>query len=97
MVDAMREQLRKNLPRVFSYSEEEKRRNVTGYCTQELPWSYSTFLKSFADSIIASILAISYRASLVVPIVVMVFNPFINKSLITTSIAVVTFAFFLGF
>jgi hypothetical protein len=96
-VDALRELLRIYLPKALSYSEEEKRGKMESYYQGVPPEIYSTFLTRLADSIIASILAISGAAALIVPMVIMALNPSLTKSLITTSAAVVIFAFILGF
>jgi hypothetical protein len=57
----------------------------------------SPYLRRLSDWLFMSLLAIRCGSSLVVPMVIMVLNPSVNKSLITTSIAVAIFGFTLGF
>ncbi|GAB1319912.1 hypothetical protein MFIFM68171_10122 [Madurella fahalii] len=91
--DAVREFLRKFLPNALSWSKEEKQVRQYEYDNHQPPDIYSPFLNALARFLIG----LAAGASLVVPMVIMVFQPSVNKSLITVSVAVLLFAFALGF
>jgi hypothetical protein len=91
--DAVRELLRKFLPNFLSWTTEEKKeRGHLGYWEGKPPQTYSPFVDRLARFIVAFV----GGAALVVPMIIMVFNSSVNKSLVVTSVAVVLFAAFLA-
>lgn len=86
--DAVREFLRKYLHRRLSWSPEERRTNRVGYNQGRSPKLYSPFL----DRLARFIVAVGGGCALIVPMLIMTFNPSTTKSLVTTSTAVVLFA-----
>ncbi|KAK4205771.1 hypothetical protein QBC40DRAFT_312099 [Triangularia verruculosa] len=91
--DAVREFLRKVLPNVLSWSKDEREIRPHEYQHHGMPEIYSPFLNALARFLIGT----AAGASLVVPMVIMIFQPSLNKSLITVSMAVLLFAFSLAF
>lgn len=83
----------KLLPRSIAYSRKERHRDLLGYrFKHQPPTEIST-----AVLLIASIIkAFSGGALIIVPMVIMSFNTSHTKSLVTVSVAVSLFAFFLG-
>jgi hypothetical protein len=91
--DAIREFLRKSLPNTLSWSKDEREVRPYEYDHHQPPEIYSPFINSLARFLIGA----AAGASLVVPMVIMVFQPSLNKSLITVSVAFLLFAFSLAF
>lgn len=86
--DIVREILRKYLFRRLAWSPSELELNRLGYNLGEAPKTYSPFL----DKLARFIIAVCGGASLIVPMLIMSFDPSRTKSLITVSVAVVLFA-----
>ena len=86
--DPLRDGLRKHLPHFLSYSEEEKLLRKTAYLERLPPQDISPLIDRIARFLVAFV----GGASLVVPMVVMLFNPSQTKSIITVSVAVVLFS-----
>ncbi|KAN0113254.1 hypothetical protein V8E51_006205 [Hyaloscypha variabilis] len=91
--DAVREALRKYLLRSLSWTKEEKRLNRNDYYQGRPPQIYSPFVDRFARFIMAFV----GGAALLIPMIIMVFDASLSKSLITTSVSVLLFAGFLSF
>lgn len=83
--DFVRETLRKYLFRRLLWSPSEREANSMGFITGEAPRTYSPLL----DKLARFIIAVGGGASLILPVLIMLFNP---SSLITLSVAVVLFA-----
>ncbi|KAH7333191.1 hypothetical protein BKA65DRAFT_553539 [Rhexocercosporidium sp. MPI-PUGE-AT-0058] len=90
--DAVREFLRNFLYRKLSWTQAERDAREDDYWHGKPPYMYSTWV----DRLARFIMAFVGGAALVVPMVVMVFHPSRNKSLITTSVSVLLFAAFLA-
>lgn len=86
--DAVREFLRKRLPLPLSHSREESRANLTKYLWGIPPVNYSPFV----DRLARFLIAVGGGAALIVPMLIMSFQPLHTKSLVTVSVAVVLFA-----
>ena len=86
--DAIREILRKSLPKHLSWTNKERTANRAKYGAGEAPEVYSAFV----DSLARFIIGIAGGCVLIIPMVIMVLGPSLTKSLIVTSIAVVIFA-----
>lgn len=65
-------------------------------CTFHLYESAGSFMNQSADFVLASVLAVACSASLIVPMVIMALDPFLVKSLRTTSVSVIIFGFILA-
>jgi len=91
--DAIREALRKYLLRSLSWTREEKRLRRNDYYQGKPPKMYSPFVDRFARFIMAFV----GGAALLIPMIIMVFDSSLSKSLITTSVSVLLFAAFLSF
>ena len=91
--DAVREVLRKYLHKSLSWTKEEKRLRRNDYYHGRPPQIYSTFVDRFARFIMAFV----GGAALLIPMIIMVFDASLSKSLITTSVSVLLFAGFLSF
>jgi hypothetical protein len=91
--DGVREFLRICLPNFLSWSNGEKELRPTDYNGHQPPEIYSPFLNGLACFLVGTVAG----ASLVVPMVIMVFSPSLTKSLVTVSVAVVLFSLALGF
>jgi VIT1/CCC1 family predicted Fe2+/Mn2+ transporter len=91
--DAVREALRKYLHKSLSWTKEEIRLRGNDYYQGRPPTIYS----SFVDRLARFIMAFVGGAALLIPMAIMVFNSSLNKSLITTCVAVILFAGFLAF
>ncbi|KAF2787943.1 hypothetical protein K505DRAFT_287021 [Melanomma pulvis-pyrius CBS 109.77] len=90
--DPIREILRKTLPNRLSWTEEEREARRPEYSAGISPETYSHFLDSVARFVIGTL----GGCALIVPMVIMVFNPSLPKSLVVVSVAVVLFALILG-
>jgi uncharacterized membrane protein YfcA len=90
--DAVREVLRKYLPRSLSWTAKEKKERLNEYYQRERPEAYSPVV----DSLARFIMAFTGGASLIIPMLIMSFDPSRNKSLITVSVSVLLFAVFLS-
>jgi len=90
--DAVREVLRDWLPKKWSWTSDERRWRGNEYIQGRLPNLYSPFV----DRLARFLMAFLGGAALLVPMIVMVFNSSLAKSLIVTSIAVLLFAVFLA-
>jgi len=88
--------LQKILPLGKTVGDEEKMNYATKHQTSTKSDKYSLFLNRLANSIIASLLAVSCGATLVIPMIIMTLHPSLRKSLATTSASVVIFAFAVG-
>ena len=86
--DAVREFLRKYLFRRLAWSTAERDANPIRYNRRRPPQIYSNFV----DGLARFIVAVGGGCSLIIPMLVMSFNPSRDKSLITVSVAVVLFA-----
>ncbi|EXJ75191.1 uncharacterized protein A1O5_01887 [Cladophialophora psammophila CBS 110553] len=86
--DGIRELLRKFLPNRLSWTESERRARPDVYSSGRAPDIYSPFVDSTARFIIGTF----GGCALVVPMMVMVFQPSLTKTLITVCVAVVLFA-----
>ncbi|KAH7378609.1 hypothetical protein BKA64DRAFT_585735 [Cadophora sp. MPI-SDFR-AT-0126] len=91
--DAVREALRKYLLRSLSWTTEEKRLRRNDYYQGRPPHIYSTFV----DRLARFIMAFVGGAALLIPMIIMVFDSSLSKSLATTSVSVLLFAGFLSF
>ncbi|KAH8891658.1 hypothetical protein GQ53DRAFT_720301 [Thozetella sp. PMI_491] len=90
--DGVREFLRLYLPSRLSWTRTERDIRLNDYHHGRAPEIYSPFV----DSLARFIMAVACGAALIVPMVVMTFDPSRNKSLITVSISVLLFAIFLA-
>jgi hypothetical protein len=88
VLDPLRDVLRRKLPYFLSYSKEEKLSRNTAYIRREPPEGISPFI----DRIARFIIAFAVGASLVVPMVVMLFHPSQTKSVVTVSVSVILFS-----
>jgi hypothetical protein len=90
--DGVREALRKSLPKGLSWSDKEKSERRSDYSQGMLPKNYSPFLDRLARFLIGT----AGGCSLIVPMLIMIFDQSLTKSLITTSVAVILFALVLS-
>ena len=90
--DGVREFLRKYLPSFLSWTKEEKTERPFDYDNHKPPEIYSPFLNGLARFLIGT----AAGASLIVPMVIMVFYASLTKSLVTVSVATVLFSLALG-
>lgn len=86
--DGVREFLRKHLYRGLAWSSQERGAHRVKYNQGLPPEHYSEFL----DGLARFLIAVGGGCSLVLPMIIMTFNPSVTKSLITVSVAVVLFA-----
>jgi hypothetical protein len=86
--DSVREYLRKSLPNRLSWTDSERRARRADYAAGKAPEVYSPFLDSLARFIIGML----GGCALIVPMLLMMLNPSLNKSLIVVSLALVLFA-----
>jgi hypothetical protein len=90
--DAVREALRKHLHRTLAWSSSEREHRPNDYWHGNAPEIYSFWVDWIARFIIAFI----GGAALLVPMIIMIFDPSRTKSVITTSVSVLLFAAFLA-
>jgi hypothetical protein len=92
-LDIVHDALRICLPRYWSYSEEEKRRRVYDYYIEK---KSPSGISGFVDRAALFLIGIFSGASLIGPMIIMSLDKSLNKSLITTSVAVTLFAAFIS-
>lgn len=80
------------LPRTVGYSKTERRSQFARYQGGKEPRGVSTGVRLIASTV----LALLGGSLLIVPMVIMSFNPGRTKNLVTVSCSVLLFAFFLG-
>jgi hypothetical protein len=90
--DSVREFLRRNLPKRFSWTGAEIEARGEDYMDGKPPQIYSPFLDSLARFLIGTL----GGCSLIVPMIIMVLHQSLTKSLITVSVAVVLFSLILS-
>lgn len=87
-LDPIRDFLRRRLPHFLSYSEAEKKRRRDEYIARKPPEGVSPLVDRIARFFVAFVSG----AALVVPMVIMSFQPSQIKSVITVSVAVLLFS-----
>jgi hypothetical protein len=90
--DPLRKLLKRYLPSRISYGAEERLAQTSEFIRGTPPRKTSAFV----DALARFILAVIGGASLIVPMIIMTLHPSQAKSLITTSVAVIFFSFFMS-
>lgn len=92
-IDPLRRSLMASLPKVLTFSSEEKGRRAREYHDGDPPHQVSTFV----DRLARFLIALTGGGFLIGPMIIMALGPSMAKSLITVSVALVLFSLVLSF